>query len=375
MKPSLRPLRPVATLLLALAVLTVATACSPAAAGTGTSAPSAAAPENCPGSATPLADLDLVEPKTAVGPSTACLPDRGIVPIADDATPRLPVTLTDDDGTEVTVTDASRILPLDITGTIAATVFSLGLGDRVVGRDSSTGFAEAAGLPVVTANGHELSAEAVLTLQPTVIVTDTTLGSRDVLLQLREAGITLVVVTSERSIEDTGTIIGQVAAALGVPELGTRLAERVSADTAATVDTIAAIAPADAADRPRVLFLYVRGTANIYYIFGAESGADSLIESLGGIDVATEIGWQGMKPVTAEALVEAAPDVLLVMTKGLDSAGGVDGLIERVPAIAATPAGANRRIVDMADDAILSFGPRTPQVLDALARALYAPAA
>jgi iron complex transport system substrate-binding protein len=374
-KPSLRSRRPVSALLIALAVVAAGTGCSPLGSSAGGGSTPQVVAENCPGSATPLAELAVVAPKAATGPSTACLPELGIDPIIDSATPKLPVTVTDDDGAEVTVTDASRILPLDITGTIAATVFSLGLGDRVVGRDSSTGFAEAAGLPVVTANGHDLSAEAVLSLEPTVIVTDTTLGSRDVLLQLREAGITLVVVTSERSIDDTGTLIGQVATALGVTSLGTDLIDRVTAETADTIAEIDAIAPADAADRPRVLFLYVRGTANIYYIFGAESGADSLITSLGGIDVATEIGWQGMKPLTAEALVEAAPDVLLVMTKGLESAGGVDGLIERVPAIAATPAGVNRRIVDMADDQILSFGPRTPQVLDALARALYAPGA
>ena len=91
--------------------------------------------------------------------------------------------------------------------------------------------------------------------------------------------------------------------------------------------------------------------------------------------MATEIGWAGMKPLTAEALVAASPDVLLVMTSGLESVGGVDGLLEAVPAIAATPAGINRRIVDMRADAILAFGPRTPEVLDSLARALYAPSA
>ena len=77
-----------------------------------------------------------------------------------------------------------------------------------------------------------------------------------------------------------------------------------------------------------MLFLYVRGNANIYYIFGADSGADSLIEAVGGIDVASEIGWEGMKPMTAEALVAAQPDVIVMMTLGLESVGGVDGLLE-----------------------------------------------
>ncbi|WP_152176323.1 ABC transporter substrate-binding protein, partial [Mycobacterium tuberculosis] len=109
---------------------------------------------------------------------------------------------------------------------------------------------------------------------------------------------------------------------------------------------VAAVTPAAAADRARMLFLYVRGSANVYYIFGEDSGADSLIDAVGGVDVAEEIGWEGMKPMTAEALVAAQPDVLVMMTDGLESVGGVDGLLERIPAIAETPAGAHRRVID-----------------------------
>ena len=61
------------------------------------------------------------------------------------------------------------------------------------------------------------------------------------------------------------------------------------------------------------------------------------------------------------------------MTGGLDSIGGVEGL-EQIPGIAQTPAGRSQRIVDMADGVILSFGPNTGKVLDALARAVYEPA-
>ena len=49
---------------------------------------------------------------------------------------------------------------------------------------------------------------------------------------------------------------------------------------------IAAIAPADPAKKLRMMFLYVRGQSGVYYLFGEESGADSLIDALGGIDVA-----------------------------------------------------------------------------------------
>ncbi len=322
----------------------------------------------------PLSELEtLSNPAGYFGESTAIIAQEAIEPIAENPKPELPVTVTDSQGTEVTVTDASRILTVDIYGSLSATVFGLGLGDNVVGRDTSTSFPGSEDLPLVTQNGHQLNAEAILDLAPTVILTDTSVGPWDVILQMRESGIPVVVTDSHRNMDNVDDIILQVGEALGVPDEGQALADRVQGEIESKIAEIAEIVPSDEADRVRMLFLYVRGTAGVYYMFGKESGADSLIQSLGGIDVATEIGWEGMRPVNAEALVEMKPDLILMMTKGLESVDGVDGLLERVPAVANTPAGINRRIVDMSDYQVLSFGPRTADVLDALARAIYAP--
>ncbi|KAA0960260.1 ABC transporter substrate-binding protein [Microbacterium sp. ANT_H45B] len=330
--------------------------------------------DTCPQASVPLADLDLVaDVRSATGGSTACLSSHAIEPVADDTAPRLPVTVTDSEGREVEITDVDRILPIDISGTIASTVFALGLGDQVVGRDSSTMFADTEDLPVVTKTGHTLNAEAILELAPTVILTDTTIGPKEIRQQLRDAGITIVVISSDRRLDTTDELVTEIAAALGVPSRGAALIERLDGDLDDALAEIAEVVPSDADDRARMLFLYVRGNANIYYIFGEDSGADSLIDAVGGVDVAAEIGWEGMKPMTAEALVAAKPDVLVMMTDGLESVDGIDGLIERIPAIAETPAGAHRRVIDMADSEILSFGPRSADVIGAIARALYAP--
>lgn len=363
--------RPVLTRALALslgAVLLLA-GCSGGAATAGGAAASR--------SGTPLAPLSeletLANPAGYLGESTAVLSDEAIDPIAKDPRPELPVTVADAQGTEVEVTDVSRILAIDIYGSLSATVFGLGLGGNVVGRDTSTSFPGSSELPLVTQNGHQLNAEAILELAPTVILTDTSVGPWDVILQMREIGIPVVVTDSHRDMDNVDDIILQVAEALGVPEEGRALADRVQREIDAKIAEIAAIAPSQEADRVRMMFLYVRGTAGVYYMFGEGSGADSLIQALGGVDVATEVGWKGMRPVNAEALVEMEPELLIMMTKGLESVDGVDGLLERVPAVANTPAGMNRRIVDMSDYVVLSFGPRTAEVLDALARAIYAP--
>lgn len=317
----------------------------------------------------------LADPRSWEGPTTAAIADDPVDPVADDPRPALPVTVTDAQGTEVTVTDVSRVLALDVYGTLSRTVFELGLGDALVGRDVSTQFPEAADLPLVTQNGHDLAAEAILDLDPTLILTDTSLGPWDVVLQMRDAGIPVVVVDGERGLDNLSALTKQVATALGVPDEGAALARRIEAEVAEVKAQIADVAPDDLAGRLRTVFLYVRGQSGVYYLFGEGSGADALVDALGLYDVAEEIDWSGMKPVTDEAIVAAQPDLVLMMSGGLESAGGVDGLLERLPALANTPAGEHRRFVDMEDAQVLGFGPQTAEVLNALAVAIYAPGA
>ena len=323
----------------------------------------------------PLTELAvLADPHAYIGESTAILADDTIPTPSTAPAQALPVTVTSHDlagDTPVTVASTDRILAMDVSGSIAATVFGLGFGDNVVGRDVSTTFTQAADLPVVTTGGHTVNSEAILALRPTVLITDGTIGPIDVVLQLRDAGIPVVFVSTDPSINGVGELARQVSAALGAPAAGEQLATDLVNGIAAKVQEIASIVPSG--EPLRMMFLYLRGASGIYYLFGEESGADVLITALGGVDVAAEIGLVGQRPMTDEALVAANPDLILVMTDGLASVGGVDGLLESKPAIALTTAGQHRRFVDMADGEILSFGPRTAAVLDALARAIYAP--
>ncbi len=354
----------------ALALLLTATACGPvldgAGGGHGGEGPDTAVPSIA--DVTPIAD-----PRSWKGEVDINLPEPDIRPVEEDPTPRLPATVTDAQGTKVEVTDVSRILALDIYGTLSQTVFELGLGDNIVGRDVSSAYAEIEDRPLVTQNGHELNAEAILELDPTVLVTDTSLGPWDVVLQVRDAGIPVVVVDAERNLDNLAPLTQEVADALGVPEQGKALGKRIVDEAAAVRAEIATVAPADVTGKLRMVFLYVRGQANVYYRFGRGSGADALITAAGGYDVSSEIGWDGMKPVNDEGLIKAQPDAILMMTKGLESVGGIDGLLDQFPALAQTPAGENERVIAMDDAQVLSYGPRTADVLNALAVALYAP--
>lgn len=109
----------------------------------------------------------------------------------------------------------------------------------------------------------------------------------------------------------------------------------------------------------------------MYLIGGRGSGATSLIEAAGALDAGAESGLdKDFTAITSEALVKAAPDAILVMSKGLESVGGIDGLVE-IPGVAQTPAGMDRRVVSVEDGVLLTYGPRTDQVLKSVVAQLY----
>ncbi|WP_280262042.1 heme/hemin ABC transporter substrate-binding protein [Nocardia wallacei] len=303
------------------------------------------------------------------GPATATLTALDPVPIGPAPTPVLPATVRSFDGGDVTVTDASRIIAVDRYGTLAQTVWALGLGANLVGRSTSAAFPAVANVPNVAGGNGSINVEAVAAQRPTVFLTDTVSATPAMRDQLRALGITVVYFDPQRSMESTGPQIEAVAAALGVPDQGRALAQRTGDEIAAATAAVPKQDP-----KPRIAFLYLRSTA-ITFMAGPGSGADSLIAALGGTDAGTASGLtEPFTSITSEGMITASPDVFLVMTDGLKSIGGVDGL-EKIPGVAQTPAGRNKRVVDMSDSALLSFGPNTGHVISALAQAIYGPTA
>ncbi|WP_437113583.1 heme/hemin ABC transporter substrate-binding protein [Streptomyces roseoverticillatus] len=300
---------------------------------------------------------------TSAAGAKAPAADR-IEPLPGTPKAQLPATVRSADGHDVTVSSTDRIVPL--TGALSEIVFSLGLGDRVVARDITATFEQAAKLPVVT-RAHDVSAESVLSLKPTLVLAETTTGPAEAVEQIRAAGVPLVVLDPARKLADVGPRIGKVAAALGAGAAGDELNRR----TQQRLEKAAGAVPHGTGKKPRVAFLYLRGTASVYLLGGAGSGADSLIEAAGGVDAGKESGLtKDFTPLTSEALAKAAPDVILVMSKGLASVGGVDGLV-KIPGVGQTPAGLDRRVASVDDGVLLNFGPRTDTVLASLVEQIH----
>ncbi|WP_041631565.1 heme/hemin ABC transporter substrate-binding protein [Corynebacterium terpenotabidum] len=318
-------------------------------------------------------DTSLPNPRTVRDPSFAAFVGD-VTPVTDDASPALPVSLTDADGVDVTVTDVSRIIPLDISGTISRTLAGLGLRENIVGRTVSSMEPSLTDLPVVTQGSHSISAEAVLNLDPTLVLIDGSVGPEEAVQQIRDAGVSVVMLDDPEYTEDSvRESITTVAAVVGLPDEGTTLADRSDDEADQARSAIQELATAATGGEPlRLAFLYARGDGGVFYLLGPDSGTSELIEGLGAIDVAKENGITDMAPANAEALAELDPDVLVMMSAGLESTGNIDGLLTK-PGIAQTTAGEHRRVLAIPDSQALSFGPQTGEMLLAAASALYDP--
>ncbi|HEX5588234.1 MAG TPA: ABC transporter substrate-binding protein [Acidimicrobiia bacterium] len=284
-----------------------------------------------------------------------------IQPVASRPKPKLPVTVKSDDGRRVKVTDVSRVVALN--GSLAEILYTVGLGDHLVGRDVSTTFSEAGDVPLVT-RGHDVSAESVLSRRPTLVLAQDDTGPPEALQQIRDAGVPVVVFEPPTTVAGIGEREVAVARALGVPAAGETLRARTRAQ-------LRHLKAGISSKKPRVAFLYMRGQAGVYLIGGKGSGADSMIQAAGGIDAGTAMGLdEPFTPITSEALAKAAPEVILMTTTGLESVGGIDGLV-KIPGIAQTPAGKNRRVITEEDGLLFSFGSRTPVALAHLIEDLH----
>jgi iron complex transport system substrate-binding protein len=241
----------------------------------------------------------------------------------------------------------------------AEIIASLGLKQLLVGRDIASTSAELKEVPIATA-GHQVVTEKILELKPDLLLIDNTTGPATALDLIKGLGIKVVMIQEAWTLSEILRKIREVAAAVSAESSAQALESEMETALAKSGSNHRGV---------RIAFLYLRGGSAIYLLGGKGSGADSLIAHLGATDVGAEMNQQPFSPITSETLIAANPDVILVMRKGLQSVGGVAGLVE-LPGISQTSAGKNRAVVAVDDSLLLSFGPRTPDLLQQLSAAI-----
>lgn len=256
--------------------------------------------------------------------------------------------------------DAKRVVTLG--GSVTEIAVALGAEALLVARDSTSSYpASITALPDV---GYirGLSPEGVLSVDPDLILAEADAGPPAAVDVLTAAGVPFLRVPGDPTPAGVVAKIKAVAEALGLQTEGDALAGSVQAGLTEAETRAAAVT-----DKKRVLFVLSLQSGRVM-AGGEGSSAEGIIALAGGINAAT--GFAGYKQMTDEAILAAAPDLILMMDREGDLAIGNPDVMAH-PTLSQTPAAQAGNIVRMDGLLLLGFGPRTPDAAKLLYDALY----
>ncbi len=259
-------------------------------------------------------------------------------------------------------TEAQRIVSL--SGFLTEVLYELGYGEQIVGRDVTSAYPAAAkSIPDL---GHisQLNAEAILALQPDVIFLEKSQQQQTtVLQQLENADLQIVSIPTSFHLNNAVLAARKMATYLDVDESEiVAMAQRIEQDSLQLVEQ-----RAQYTTQPKVLFIYARGAGRLM-VGGTNTSAAAMIEKGGGQNAIQS--FEDFRALSPEALLEAAPDVILMFETGLASLDGKEGLAQ-ITGIPQTPAFQNDRIVAMDGHLLTAFGPQAGQAALELADRIH----
>ncbi|WMJ69167.1 ABC transporter substrate-binding protein [Stenotrophomonas sp. 24(2023)] len=261
------------------------------------------------------------------------------VPAVKDVQAVLPVTVTSDDGAQVSVTDTSRI----IAGgdDVIAVIEALGLGKQVFAAPTNTATEAGRAAPHQFLFNRTTGVEGVVSLQGSLFLGNSLRRHTALAQKLREVGEAAVVIDDLQPAPDK---VRKVAAALGVAAAGQALATQVQQQ----LDQAQAIGKG-LAHAPRVIHVSATGGGGTPTVAGKDSASAALIALAGGINIGSEAGVSNYSQLSNEGVLAAAPQVILVTAHDLELFGGADGLWKAYPSLKQTPAGQANRVWVMPD--------------------------
>jgi iron complex transport system substrate-binding protein len=258
-----------------------------------------------------------------------------------------------------TFADRSRIVA--IGGSITEIVYALGEQDRLVARDSTSRYPQAAAELPDVGYMRQLSPEGVLSVNPSGILALHGSGPKEAVDVLKKSSIPFIEMPERYDNQGILEKIHIVGKALGVEAKADALAAQIDAKLKAAEKQTASIK-----ERKRILFVLSMQGGKLLAA-GSDTAADGIIKLAGGINAID--GFAGYKQLSDEAVITARPDVILMMNNA-GPATADDELFSN-PVAASTPAGAARKLIRMDGGYLLGFGPRTADAIHDLAVSLY----
>ncbi|HEY6901036.1 MAG TPA: ABC transporter substrate-binding protein [Puia sp.] len=242
---------------------------------------------------------------------------------------------------------------VSLNGTISEMLCALGLEQQIAGVDVTSTYPASLQAKPKVGHNRTIAAEGVLSLQPTLVLGLDNQLNPSLLEQLKGTQVKTLIFKQDLSVEGVRALLKEVAKATGTESRAAAVQQQFDQQLSAV--------HAEKSNK-KVLFVYARG-AGTMMVGGTGTPVDKLIQLSGGQNAVKD--FADFRPLTAEALVAADPDVILLFDSGLKSLGGTEGLL-KVPGVAQTRAGQQGKIVTMDGELLSGFGLRLPQAIGEL---------
>jgi iron complex transport system substrate-binding protein len=248
-------------------------------------------------------------------------------------------------------------------------MYAIGAQDNLVARDLTSIYPPAIrSLPSVGYH-RALSAEGIISMKPTLFLTDGNVGPDAVLDQLKKVGIPMLVIKPGESLDSAQMLMVQ----LGKQFHREKAADSVIAQWRSGMDSIwKDTAQWTGKPHPRVLIMHFGQIGNSYLAVGGNGPATQMLHWAGATNAIDST--RSMTRLTPELIAQLAPDVIIATDVGFDRVGSADKFAS-LPGVNLTPAGRNKRIYRINEQELLYFGPRTPATVRELVPMVHPAAA
>lgn len=245
--------------------------------------------------------------------------------------------------------DGSRITVAG--GSITEILYALGAESQIIAVDATSNFpAQTKDHPSI-GYVRNLSAEGILSLSPTLIIGEDDMGPPAVLEQIGATGVDIAIVKEQHSSLGVVEKINCVASIIATTDIADQYIEE---QLLPTIEQLEQLAKKPQLAKKTLFILGLQSGSPI--VAGTETSAHGLIEMIGATNSMSS--FKGWKPASTEAIIAAAPDVILISQRGVSSFGGLDA-VKNHPTLRLTPAVQKNRVIAMDGMAMLGFGPRT----------------
>ncbi|MDR0229313.1 MAG: ABC transporter substrate-binding protein [Flavobacteriaceae bacterium] len=242
---------------------------------------------------------------------------------------------------------------VSLNGTITEILVDLGQQKNIVGVDVTSTFpTDISNTATQLEHVSKINIEALLGLQPTIVYVAKKDLNENLQKQLETANIKLVIVEQEYSVKGTKQLVKDIATSLQLDN-ATEVITKIDNETKD-------IKPLTS--KPKVLFIYARGASTLL-VAGEGTPMEKMIQLAGGENAIT--GFSDFKPLTPEALLNSNPDYILMFDTGLQSMGGIDGVL-KIEGIEKTNAGKNKKVIAMDGLLLTGFTPRIGTAITSL---------